>query len=104
LLTAGELDEVKTIVDRALALAPDLAETHVALGMFYYHGERQYEPALKEFRRALELQPNNVNARQFCGYVYRRQGQWERSLVELAKAEELDPRDVEIPRNMGLTY
>jgi TolB-like protein/Tfp pilus assembly protein PilF/class 3 adenylate cyclase len=102
--TPAELDEIKTIVDRALALAPDLAESHVALGVFYYRGHRQYEPALKEFRRALELQPNNVNARKYCGYVYRRQGQWERCLAELTKAEELDPRAAETPGNIGETY
>lgn len=90
-------------MDRALALAPDSAESHVALGLFYYWAQRQYEPALTEFRRALALQPNNVNARQF-GYIYRRQGQWERALAELAKAEELDPRDPEIPGEIGLIY
>ena len=102
--TPAELEEAKMIADRAVALAPDLAETHVALGVFYYWGHRQYEPALKEFRRALELQPNHVNARKYCGFVYRRQGQWERCLAELRKAEELDPRDAELPANIGETY
>jgi TolB-like protein/class 3 adenylate cyclase/Flp pilus assembly protein TadD len=104
LLTSGELDEVKTVLDRALALAPDLGESHQALGMFYYWGHRDYEPALKEFRRALEVQPNNARVRFYSGAVYRRQGQWERSLAEMTKAEELDPRDAEIPAEIALTY
>ena len=102
--TALELEEMKTIADRAVALAPDLPESHVALGIFYYWGHRQYEAALQEFRRALELQPNNVNARKYSGFVYRRQGQWERCLAELAKAEELDPRDAVIAANVAETY
>src|SRR5436305_8139473 len=68
-----ELEEVKPIIDRALALDPDLAEAHEALGLFYYWGYLQYEQALVELRRAIELQPNNASARGFSGYVYRRQ-------------------------------
>src|SRR5437016_7037149 len=47
--TDAELAEVKKTVEHALALAPDLAQAHVALGLFYYYGYRQYEQALAEF-------------------------------------------------------
>ena len=40
--TEAELAEVKQMADHALVLAPDLAEAHVALGVFYYYGYRQY--------------------------------------------------------------
>jgi TolB-like protein/Flp pilus assembly protein TadD len=103
-LTARELDEVKTMVDRALTLAPNLAESHVALGNFYYHGHRQYELALTAYRRAIELQPNNVAALVDSAYVYRRRGEWERALSEMEKAEKLDPRDTSIPENIAATY
>ncbi len=103
-LAESELAEVKTIADRALALAPDLAEAHMALGHFYYHGKRQYDDALTEFRRALDRQPNNVRALEYSGYVYRRQGQWERCLSELEKCEERDPRNAGLPANIGTTY
>jgi len=103
-LAESELAEVKNIADRALALAPGLAEAHIALGHFYYHGKRQYDDALTEFRRALERQPNNVKALEYCGYVYRRQGQWDRCLSELEKCEERDPRNAGLPANIGTTY
>ena len=103
-LSEPELAEVKSIVDRALALAPNLAEAHIAMGQFYQYGKFQYDDALKEFRRALELQPNNANARQACAYIYRRQGQWERALSELAKCEERNPRDATLPANIGGSY
>jgi serine/threonine-protein kinase len=103
-LTSVELEEVKTLVDGALAIAPDFAESHVSLGLFHYLGHRQYEQALPAFQRALELQPNHADARKFSGYVYRRMGQWERSLVEMARAEELDPRDEAIPANIAASY
>jgi TolB-like protein/Tfp pilus assembly protein PilF len=103
-LAPAELEEVKSIIDRALALAPNSPETHFALGLFFYYGHRRYENALAEFDRTLELQPSNALARQYSAYVFRRRGEWERSLADLQRAQELDPRDVQIPANIGGTY
>ena len=103
-LAPAELEEVKSLIDRALALAPNSPEAHFALGLFFYLGHRQYEMALTEFNRTLELQPNNALARVFCALVYRRRGEWERSLADFQRAQELDPRDARIPRNIGKTY
>jgi TolB-like protein/Tfp pilus assembly protein PilF len=103
-LAPAELEEVKALIDRALALAPNSPEAHFALGLFFYWGHRQYENALAEFNRTLELQPNNADARAFCAWVYRRRGEWERSLADSKRAEELDPRDSSIPTNIGVSY
>jgi len=100
----AELEEVKSLIDRALALAPNSSEAHLALGLFFYYAHRQYDNALAEFNRTLELQPNNSLARQYCAAVYRRRGEWERSLAYSQRAQELDPRDAVIPGNIGLTY
>src|SRR5438034_39168 len=102
-LAPAELEEVKSLIDRALALAPNSPEAHFALGLFFYWGHRQYENALAEFNRTLELQPNNADARAYCAWVYRRRGEWERSLADSQRAEELDPRDASIPTNIGVT-
>ena len=103
-LAPAELEEVKSLIDRALALAPNSPEAHFALGLFFYWGHRQYDSALAEFNRTLELQPNNADARAYCAYVYRRRGEWERSLADSQQAEELNPRDARITTNIGVTY
>src|SRR4249919_1022336 len=102
-LAPAGLEEVKSLIDRALALAPNSPEAHFALGLFFYWGHRQYENALAEFNRTLELQPNNADARAYCAWVYRRRGEWERSLADSRQAEELDPRDAGTPTNIGAT-
>src|SRR5438552_4043843 len=103
-LAPPELEEVKSLIDRALALAPNSPEAHFALGLFFYYGHRQYENALTEFNRTLELQPNDALARAYCASVYRRRGEWERSLADYQRAQELDPRDTIIAMNIGNTY
>ena len=103
-LSEGELNQVKNLADRTLALAPNLAEAHIALGSFYYYSKRQYEDALASFQRALELQPNNVVALERSAYIYRRQGQWDRALSEMMKCEVRDPRNPQLVANIGGAY
>ena len=103
-LTSAELNEAKSLAERAVRLAPNVAGSHMGMGLYYYWGRREYEAALAEFRRAIELQPNNSSARKYLAYVYRRQGRWEPSLTEMTKAAELDPRDADIPANISFTY
>jgi TolB-like protein/Tfp pilus assembly protein PilF len=103
-MSEAELAQVRGLAEHALALAPSLAEAHVALGNFYYHGYRQYEQALAEFERALQLQPNASTALEYSGYVHRRQGQWERCLDELKRALQQDPRNATIAGNLAETY
>jgi len=102
-LSEAELAQVRIMAEHALALAPNLAEVHVALGDFYYHGYRQYEPALAEFERALQLQPNSSTALSYLAYVHRRQGQWERCLDEFKKALEQDPRNAKVAGDLPTT-
>src|SRR5260370_2444433 len=103
-LSPRELEEVKSIIDHALTVARNSREAHVARGVFFYWAHRQYDDALAEFNRALELQPNNALAQQFLGWVYRRRGEWERSIADAQRAQELDPRDPSIPSSLAGLY
>jgi TolB-like protein/Tfp pilus assembly protein PilF len=100
--TPAQLAETKSLVDRALELAPNSPEAHVSLAIFYYWGQRQYDAALAELQHTLDLQPNNAKARQYRAWILRRQGKWEQSLTEAKLAQELDPRDGQIPANIAL--
>ena len=103
-LTSAELAEVKSNIDRSLAIAPALADAHFALGLFYYWGYRDYDPALRELDKAIELQPNSANFRSLRAAIYRRRGDWQRSLAEFNQAAELDPRDALHPTEIGIIY
>ena len=92
-LTDAEVMDAGKMAKQALALAPDLAEAHIAVGLFHYYGFREYEQALTEFQHALQLQPSNALALSFIAFVHRRQGKWNRTLEELKRSIELDPRN-----------
>jgi serine/threonine-protein kinase len=85
-----------------LELAPNLPEAHVSLAIFHYWGHRQYDAALAELDRTLDLQPNNAKAQQYRAWIHRRQGKSDQSLTEAKLAQELDPRDGLIPANIAL--
>jgi TolB-like protein/Tfp pilus assembly protein PilF len=103
-LSDADLDKVRIRAEQAVRLAPDLAQGHIALGLYYYYGKRQYDKALAEFGRALELQPSNTRALLYAAQVHRRRGLWKQHLSESIRCEELDPRDAQIPVLIGATY
>jgi len=103
-LSESELAEAGQLARQAVTLAPDLAEAHVAMGVFHYYGFRDYEAALTEFQRAIELQPNNSLALQFAAAVHRRQGEWDRTLDELKRSLDQDPRDATIASSIAETH
>ena len=103
-LSESGLMEAGRMAKQAVTLAPDLAEAHVALGLFHYYGFRDYETALTEFQRAIELRPNYSLALQFVAFVHRRQGKWDRTLDELKKSIDQDPRDPYVQAGLAETY
>jgi len=90
--------------DRALQLAPDLAEAHLAAGYYYYWGLQEYDRALAEFAAAREHQPNNSDLIQAIAAVQRRQGEWESALSNFEAALEFDPRSATKALEVGFTY
>jgi tetratricopeptide (TPR) repeat protein len=99
-----ELPKAKAAVDRARQLASDLAETHVALGYYFYMGERAYHRALEQFALAERQEPTNPDAIEVTSFVERRLGQWERNLADLARALELNPRSHDLLFNLAWSY
>ncbi len=98
------LVKAKEALDRAIKLAPDLPETHLALGYYYYWGNGDYERALQQFAVAQQSQPNNSDLLAAIGYVQRRQGKFEQAAANQKKAAELDPRSAVKANQLGVTY
>ena len=54
---------------RALELDPQLAEAHVSTGRIKFWYDWDWTGAEKDFGRALEIDPNNLDAHFFHGHV-----------------------------------
>lgn len=77
-------------VARALARAPELAETHLAAGM--YAAQRgDYQAAAGELVRALDVAPTYAEAHEYLGALQCEAGQVEEGMERLRLASELDP-------------
>ena len=86
------LPKAETAANEALSIAPDLVETHLALGFIQYYGNRNYDKALEHFHEVLKQQPTNAEANSAIGYVLRRKGKFEESLGYFRRALKVNPR------------
>jgi TolB-like protein/tetratricopeptide (TPR) repeat protein len=93
----------KEAAERAVELRPDLAESHCALGSYYYRGALDYPQALAEFATALRIKPNSTMALEGTGLVLRRQGRWAEAADKLKMAADLDPRSAARAFDVGLS-
>jgi pentatricopeptide repeat protein len=78
---------------RALELDPDLAEAHNALANATLLYERKFDVAEREFKRALELNPNYPQARAWYGlfYLHWIAGRAHEGREELLRVLQVDP-------------
>jgi eukaryotic-like serine/threonine-protein kinase len=77
---------------KSVALDDTLAEAHVSLAFVSFYYERDLAAAEREFRRALELNPNYATAHHRFALVLSAAGRHDEALEEVRRAEQLDPR------------
>jgi len=97
------LVRAKNAAERAVEMRPDLAESHCALGSYYYRAMLDYPKAQDEFAAALQIQPSSGEALSGMGWVLRRQGRWLEALERFKTAADLNPKDADRAFDVGLT-
>ncbi|HEX7317075.1 MAG TPA: tetratricopeptide repeat protein [Pyrinomonadaceae bacterium] len=78
-------------VTKALELDGSLAEAHAILGRIKFWFDWDWAGSESEFRRAIELSPNNADAHRLYAHLLSNTGRYEEALRELKRARELDP-------------
>jgi TolB-like protein/Flp pilus assembly protein TadD len=102
--TPARLAQAEATAQKALALAPNLGEAHLAQALVYYHGNRDYARALEELAIAQRTLPNSAEVYSLGGSIARRQGRWEEALKKMVKAVELDPRNPKMVNGLSIIY
>src|SRR6267143_3211288 len=94
--------EAKEAAAKALQLEPTLAEAHASMAyvMNYYDWDRS--GAEQEFKRALELNPNDAATYHAYGRFLASMGRVDEARAELNRAQELDPLSLGIQSNAGI--
>ncbi len=81
----------KAAASKALELDADNAEAHAVLGHLHFLFDRDLPAAEREFRRAIDLDPSNINARHWYSHLLIAETRLPESLAQSRKALEIDP-------------
>jgi TolB-like protein/Flp pilus assembly protein TadD len=84
-------DKALADAHQAIALAPQLAEGHLALGFYLANGALDLKQSLDEFERARALGPGRATILRISGLFAIITGRTEAGLVDLRRAVTLDP-------------
>jgi len=99
--TDNVADLGKAAALKALALDPALSEAHASLGFNLWRYEWKFQEAEAEFRRALDLSPNNATAHHWFGMFLASRGRFDEARRELRESQGLDPLSLIIATNRG---
>jgi TolB-like protein/Flp pilus assembly protein TadD len=89
---------------KALEIDDTLAAAHASLGFLKEYYEWDWAGAGKEYKKAIDLNPNYATAHQWYGMYFMKLGQFERARRELKRALRFDPRSLIINADLGLPF
>ena len=96
--------KAKLYARKAIELDDTLAEAHASLAWSSFIYDWDWDGAVKEFRRAIELDPRYAPAHQWYAFMLASQGNFDEALLEGHTAQENDPSSVSVRRSLGYAY
>ncbi len=100
-LIEGQFDGAIDAAQRAVAIAPDLAEAHFQLGLALARRER-WQNAAEQFDAAASLNPSNAYAHYYSGLMWSRANRPDRMAAEFDQFLRLAPNAPERPEVMQI--
>jgi tetratricopeptide (TPR) repeat protein len=97
-------DAAKRALENAQKLAPNSAETLLALGYFQYLVLHDYGSAKTTLASLSKTLPGSSDVPKVLGSISRREGHWDESVAYFEQALTLDPRNVELLMRAAWTY
>jgi TolB-like protein/DNA-binding winged helix-turn-helix (wHTH) protein/Tfp pilus assembly protein PilF len=86
---------------RALELDDGLAEAHASLALIAQNYDLDWQTAEKEYRRAIELDPNYATAHHWYAEYLALMGRFDEAFIEIERARQLDPLSLIIATDQG---
>jgi len=94
----------KAAAVKALEIDENLAEARAALAFAKFEFDWDWAGAEREYKRAIELNPNYAPAHYGYGSYLQVLGRFDEAVAELRRAEELDPLSLIISVNVGFVH
>jgi serine/threonine protein kinase/tetratricopeptide (TPR) repeat protein len=91
--------KIRSAAQRAIELDPTLAEPHAALAVLKEQADWDWAGAEAEYRKAIELNPNDVTSHHWYSVLLENLGRFKESLAEIEKALALDPASPQLNSN-----
>ncbi|MFB3814036.1 MAG: protein kinase [Terriglobales bacterium] len=98
---ADAWQNARAAATEALRLDDSLAEAHTSLALVNEYYDWNWAAAEKEFKRALQINPNLATAHHWYGEFLTKTGRFDEAAAELRKAQELDPMSLMINTTLG---
>ena len=98
------LPKAKEAALQAVEIDEDLAEAHSSLALICVYYDHNWDRAEKEFRKALELNPDLISAHQRYGSYLSFMGRFEEAIRHYETALELDPFSLQSNVNLATAY
>lgn len=101
----GQMDKAIEFYLIGVGLVPDNREANIVLANSYFD-TKQFESAEYYYAKALELDPNDINARTDLGttFVERQPPDFDRAIAEFEKSLAIDPKHEPTLYNLGVAY
>jgi eukaryotic-like serine/threonine-protein kinase len=96
--------KARAAAEKAIALDPNLSEAYTSLAWVKFRYDWDWAGAERDFKRAIELNPNNAQAHQWYGEFLSCMNRNDEAVAALKKAVELEPFSVIITWNLGKVY
>ena len=87
----------------AVRLQPNLGEAGLALATYHVMVERDYDRALHEISRTIELLPNSAEVWLTAAFIHKLKGRYGDRINDLRRAEALDPRNTRVLATLART-
>jgi superkiller protein 3 len=100
----GDVDGAVAAYQRALAFNALSPRVHMSLGKIYYGEKGLYYEAVTAYRKAIELDPDSIDARMGLGEVYEDKGLYKEAVEEYRKVIEREPKHTGAMYNLALVY
>lgn len=98
------IPKAREFANKALSLDATLAEPHTTLGLAYLQFDYDFAGAEREYKRAIELNPNYATAHQWYAEMLACVGRFEEASAEFHRALEIEPLSLPINWDYGRLF